>query len=123
MEKLVFEIPDTDRARQQAILEIPPTLFQKAILAIPAMVGWLLHLPLYIIVKKITAEKTKMSDHYDSVMTALLVISYPFYILLLLIILWLTIQSWWVVLLLPAIPFTAWSYVQLKGQLDKADKS
>ena len=118
MEQLVFEIPSTDKVRQQALLELPPTLFKKIILFLPAVAGWLIHTPLYIIIKRMTAEKTKMNDHYDSVMTALLVISYPLYLLLLLAILWLTVQSWWVVLLLPVIPFTAWSYVQLKGQLD-----
>ena len=119
MEQLVFEIPATDSARQQALLELPPTLFQKIILFLPAVMGWLIHMPLYIIVKKMTAEKTKMNDHYDSVMTALLVISYPFYLISLVAILWIAIVSWWVVFLLLIIPFTAWSYVQLKGQLDK----
>lgn len=118
MEQLVYEIPTTDKARQQAVLELPPTHFQKIILYIPAVIGWLLHLPLYLVVKKITALKTKMNDHYDSVMTALLVITYPLYVLLFLVILWTTIQSWWFIPLLPILPFTAWAYVQLKGQLD-----
>ncbi len=47
------------------------------ILLIPAAIGLLLHAPLYFPVKKIIQQKTKDTVFYDSVMFAVLVITYP----------------------------------------------
>lgn len=118
LQQLVFEIDRNDIQKQKQILEKRPSLFAKIILFIPAAVGWLLHAPLYLPIKKITTKKTFNNDHYDSVLVALLLFIYPFYLALItLIVLILTHNSFsW--LSIVALPFTAWAYVQLKPQLD-----
>ncbi|MEO6610637.1 MAG: 1-acyl-sn-glycerol-3-phosphate acyltransferase [Chitinophagaceae bacterium] len=119
LEQLVFEIPKTDKQKQKQCLEIRPSPLQKCLLSLPAAAGWLLHLPLYLPVKQFAWKKTHNNDHYDSVMTGLLLFAYPLYLFLLMIIAWILVKCWWVVFLLLVLPFAAWSYVQLKPQLDK----
>jgi len=117
--ELVFEIPKNDKLLQIEKLEIAPMSAQKILLALPAFLGWLIHLPLYLPVKKFTWKRTHDNDHFDSVMTGLLLFAYPFYLILLVTVAWLIIQCWWVIFILILLPFTAWSYVQLKPQIDK----
>ena len=119
LKKLVFEIPKNDRNAQKEKLEIKISKFRRMVLALPAMMGWLLHLPLYIPVKKYTWPRTKQNDHYDSVITGILIFTYPLYLLVLTIIAGVLFKSYWVLFIFLALPFTAWSYVALKTQLDK----
>jgi len=119
LEKLVFEIPKTDRQAQAAKLEIKQSLLKKILLAIPAAMGWLIHLPLYLPVKYFVWKRTFKNDHYDSVMMAILLFTYPVYLLIIIVILWIILHCWWIVSLLVLAPFMAWSYIQLKPQLDK----
>lgn len=117
--RLVYEIPKTDVAALKARLYVPVPTWKKFLLAVPAALGWLLHLPLYLPVKSFVWKRTRTNDHYDSIMTGLLLLTYPIYLLAITaaVVLWL--HSWWWALLLMAIPFTAWCYVQVKSQLDK----
>jgi 1-acyl-sn-glycerol-3-phosphate acyltransferase len=119
LEKLVFEIPKTDRQAQAEKLEIKPSLLKKILLAMPAAIGWLIHLPLYLPIKHFVWKRTHKNDHYDSVMTGVLLFTYPIYLLIITLITWIILNSWWMVFLFLMVPFTAWSYVQLKPQLDK----
>ncbi len=119
LEQGVLEIPKNDKQKQKELLEIRPSLLKKIILAIPAAAGWLLHFPLYLPVKKFTWKRTHENDHYDSVMTGVLLFTYPVYLFLLMIVVWMLTKCWWIIFLLLIMPFTAWSYVQLKPQLDK----
>jgi 1-acyl-sn-glycerol-3-phosphate acyltransferase len=119
LEKLVLEIPKTDKQTQEKLLELKPGLFKKIILSVPAAIGWIIHAPLYLPVRRFTLTRTYNNDHYDSIMTAILLFTYPVYLLILSLLLFLLIKSWYVFLLLLVLPFTAWSYVQLKPQLDK----
>ena len=119
LEKLVFEIDKPDKQKQAELLEIKPPALKKIILALPAVIGWLLHAPLYLPVKNYVKKKFEYSDHYDSVLMGILVFSYPVYLLLIVLLLFIFIKAWWVFLLFFILPFTAWSYAQVKGQLDK----
>jgi len=125
LEKLVFEIPKTDRQLQAAHrvlrtkLEIKPSLLKKILLAIPAAIGYLIHVPLYLPTKYFVWKRTFKNDHYDSVMIAILLFLYPIYLLTIITLLWFILKCWWVVFLLVLAPFTAWAYIQLKPQLDK----
>ena len=119
LEQLVFEIPKTDKPKQKELLEIRPSLFKKILLAIPAAAGWTVHTPLFWPVKKITWKRTHHNDHFDSFMTGILLFVYPVYLLLIITTVWLITKCWWVFFLLLILPFTAWSYTQLKAQLDK----
>lgn len=119
LRQAVFEIPKTDRKSQRQKLEIRPSTTKRMALAVPAAIGWLTHAPLFLPVKKFTWKRTAHNDHYDSVMMSILLFLYPLYLLLITgILLWLT-HNWWMILLLLLLPFTAWSYVQLKPQIDK----
>ena len=118
--KIVFEIPKNDVALQKKILEIPPNLFTKIVLAIPAAIGFLVHAPLYIPVESFTIKRTYSNDHHDSVLMALLLFFYPIYLILITIIVILLTRNLWFLSLVFLLPVTAWAYVQIKGQQDKS---
>jgi len=115
---LVFEIEKKDKKRQKELLEIDPSLFTKILLAIPAAIGWLIHAPLYLPIKHWVHKKYNNSGHVDAMQIALPLFIYPFYLLLIIFLLFFTLNTYWVFLLIIILPFTAWSYVQVKGQLD-----
>src|ERR1051325_730639 len=118
LEQLVFEIDKNDTKKQRLLLEEKPSPLTKIILFIPAIIGWLIHAPLYLPIKKITYKKTRDNDHYDSVLVASLLFIYPLYLVLLTAIAILLTKNFYFLLLTFALPFTAWAYVQLKQQLD-----
>ena len=118
LEQLVFEISPTDTHRKKELLFVKHTSLTKVLLATPAFIGLLLNTPLYLPVRVFIWAKTKDTDHYDSVLLALLIFIYPFYLLLVTALLfWLTC-SWISLFSLLVFPFTAWAFVQLKTQLD-----
>jgi 1-acyl-sn-glycerol-3-phosphate acyltransferase len=119
LEQLVFEIPKDNKQKQQELLELKPSLLKQILLSLPAAIGWVVHLPLYIPLRKIIWKRTHQNDHFDSVMTAILLFAYPLYLLLITAVMWVIIKCWWAIFLLLILPFTAWSYTQLKAQLDK----
>ena len=116
---LVYEIEKNDKAKQKKLLEIKIPKLTKILLALPAAIGWLLHAPLYFPIKKIVLKKFKDTVHIDSMLIALPLFIYPLYLVLIVLLLFFFIKSWWVLLLFIILPFTAWSYVQIKGQLDR----
>lgn len=118
LEKLVFEIPAGNKELRQEKLAVKISLEKRILLSLPALLGWLLHLPLFLPVKQFSRQKTKGTDHYDSVITGILLITYPLYLILISVFLFLITFSWWYLLVLTVFPFTAWAFVQLKPQLD-----
>ncbi|RYF95962.1 MAG: hypothetical protein EOO00_03895 [Chitinophagaceae bacterium] len=116
---LVYEIPTPDRNAQRQRLAIRTSGYKQFFLAAPALFGWLLHLPLYFPLQKFVFRKTAHNDHYDSVLAALLLFAYPFYLVLITITIYLITSSLLSFLLLLVLPFTAWALVQIKPQLDK----
>jgi len=118
LKDLVYEIPKEDQSQKKKRLTIAIGSLKKILLCIPALFGWILHAPLYIPVKRFTWKRTHDNDHFDSVMTAILLVTYPIYLLLLVTIAAILLHATWVFSFLILIPFTAWSYVQLKPQLD-----
>lgn len=118
LEKLVFEIPAGNKELRREKLGVKISLAKRILLSLPALLGWLLHLPLFLPVKQFSRQKTKGTDHYDSVITGILLITYPLYLVFITVFLLLITCSWWFLLVLPVFPFTAWAFVQLKPQLD-----
>ncbi len=116
---LVFEIEKKDKAKQKELLEIKISTITKILLAIPAVIGWLVHAPLYLPIKYWVHKKYYGTGHADSMHITLSLLYYPLYLLLIVSILFFILKSWWVFLLFIILPFTAWSYVQVKGQLDE----
>ena len=119
LEPLVFEIEKNNKQKQKELLEINPSFISKILLAIPALIGWLVHAPLYLPLKIFTLNKFQRTVHVDSVLIALLVFLYPVYLLLIILLLIIYTKYWWAFFLILFLPFTAWSYVQVKGQLEK----
>ena len=115
---LVFEIEKNDKKKQKELLEINPPLLTKILLAIPAAIGWLTHAPLYLPIKYWVHKKYNNSGHVDAMQIVLPIFIYPFYLLLIVLFSFFIFKTGWVFLLFLMLPFTAWSYVQVKGQLD-----
>lgn len=114
LEKLVFEIPQNNRQVLKRKFDVKISGGKKMLLLIPAAVGWAIHLPLFIPVKTFVKKKTKNTDHYDSVLLAILLISYPLYLLLLTVLLIGLSGLWWFVFTLIILPVTARAWVLLK---------
>lgn len=117
LEQLVIEIP-RNKPQLQAQLSVAVAPWLKVLLAIPALFGFLLHAPLYLPIKHFTWKRTHSNDHFDSVLFALLLLTYPLYLLLIGLLLWALVpwQYAWELFLL--LPFFAWAYVQVKSQAD-----
>lgn len=119
LKPLVYEIGKSDKQKQEELLAIRIPLSTKILLGIPAIIGWLAHAPLYIPIKYWVNKKYKNTGHLDAMQISIPLVIYPFYLLLLVLILFFVLKSWWVLLVFVLLPLTAWSYVQIKGQLDK----
>lgn len=119
LQPLVFEIPYADKQLQAKLLTVNTGIISSILLCIPAFIGFFLHLSFYLPVRIFTKAKANHSDHYDSILIALLTILYPVYLLFVTSLLfWITCN--WMSLLVPILfPLTARAFVQLKGQLDK----
>jgi len=115
---LVFEIEKEDKKKQKELLEIKPSLITKFLLAIPAAIGWLIHAPLYLPIKYWVQKKYNDSGHVDAMQIVLPLLIYPFYLLLITFLLFFILNTYLAFLLMIVLPFTAWSYVQVKEQLD-----
>lgn len=116
---LVLEIPLTDKAQQQEKLAVSVPAWKKWLLSLPAALGYLFHWPLYRPLRLLTLRRTRDNDHYDSVLIALLLVSYPLYLLMLTALAWLIVPTTLVFLLPLLLLFSAWCFVQLKPQLDR----
>lgn len=117
LQQLVYEINPDDKKLMKEKLFVPQPLWKVVLLAVPALAGWLLHAPLYYAAKAFT-NRFFNNDHYDSVIASILVLAYPFYLLIFCVAFgvlfnWLTAVGIFFLL-----PFTAWACVQLKDQLD-----
>ncbi|MBC7651833.1 MAG: 1-acyl-sn-glycerol-3-phosphate acyltransferase [Deinococcales bacterium] len=78
------------------------------VLLIPAIIGFILHAPLYFTLKKIVQQKTKGTVFYDSVLFGLLLISYPIYWLIINVIVNLLIHNCCLTIALLLLPLLAW---------------
>jgi 1-acyl-sn-glycerol-3-phosphate acyltransferase len=120
LSRLVYEIDKNNTDKKAALLTVKTSLFKKILLAIPAAIGYIFHCPLYTTVKYfMNKKKSFFTDHFDSVIIAVLTFTYPLYLLLIAILFFVLFKSLWAFLLLLILPFTAWAFVQLKPQLDK----
>jgi 1-acyl-sn-glycerol-3-phosphate acyltransferase len=118
LQQLVIEINKADRSRIKSSFHITVSWVKKILLCIPAIAGWLLHAPLYLPLKRFALKKAAPFDHYDSVITGMLFLIYPIYLMLLAAIAYLITKnplSW---LLMLALPGCAWAYTQVKHQFE-----
>ena len=112
LQNLVYEIPEEGTQKLNTFFPRKKG-FSHYLLLLPALAGVLIHAPLYYTCKMFTNWRFKNSGHYDSVLTSLLLILYPFYFLTI-VLLCFTASAMWGLLAIALLPFTAWACVQVK---------
>lgn len=116
LQKLVYEFSSSDKDKLKEKLSLPLPYWKRIVLATPALPGFLFHAPYYFIAKALT-KKYFNNDHFDSSLASMLVLAYPFYLIL-----WLALIAFWVgwpfaFVVFFLFPFLAWACVQLKPQI------
>lgn len=114
----VFEIDASDKTTLQNKFYINQPLLKKILLFIPATMGLVVHAPLFLFVKWLTGILIKEDGHYDSKMIGFLFVLYPLLLLILSASIFSITANWFSFSAILILPFTAWSYVQLKNQLN-----
>lgn len=118
LSECVFEIESTDKATLHKTFYVDQPALKRILLFIPALIGLLVHAPLYYFTKWLGNYLIREDGHDDSKLIAFLFIFYPLFLIPVSIVLYFFTQSWFSFLSLLILPFTAWAYVQLKKQLD-----
>jgi len=115
LQQMVYEINPSDKKTIKRIfsVKIHPSFF---LLVLPAMAGWILHAPFFYACKIFTWLKFRNSGHYDSVLTSLLILLYPFWWGFI-VLMGFKIDLLYGLILIPMMPLTAWTSVQAKYQL------
>ena len=119
LKSFVFEIGADDKQKLKKHFFVPQPVFKKILLCIPAIAGLLIHAPLHFLLNFLNKKIVREEGHFDSVMVGLLLLGYPLFLFLVTAIVFCFTGSWYSLLLLPVLPFTAWAYIQLKPQLDR----
>jgi 1-acyl-sn-glycerol-3-phosphate acyltransferase len=112
LQQLVFEI-DNDK-KHKAIFSMPQNKWLTFLLFPFAVLGWLLHLPFYIPLQKIVAKKALHSGHYDSIILGCCLLGYPFYLLLISLLVFALSGGWWGFCSFLVMPLLAWCWVRWK---------
>lgn len=117
LKSMVYEIPHADVKTRQELLGVKIPLWQKILLAPFALLGIILNAPIFFPLKSLAKKKTAGTDHYDSVLSGLLLLIYPVYLILFVIIAAILFHSWYVLALFLFLPFCARAFVQLNRQI------
>jgi 1-acyl-sn-glycerol-3-phosphate acyltransferase len=115
LKDLVYEIDKNDHEKLKKYFYVSQPLVKKILLFIPAVFGFIINMPFYFLSHLIIKDRAK--DHYDSVMTAILFFFYPLYVLAMTLVIFFITKSLYALLVLLLMPFTLWSYLQLKKQI------
>ncbi len=118
LSKTVFEIDTNDKALQHQHFFVKISLVKKIVLLMPAIIGGILHAPLFYFTKWLGNILIKEDGHADSKMIAFLFILYPVFLLSVTFFMLYFTGSWLSFFAVVILPFTAWAFVQLKPQLD-----
>ena len=121
LKDVVLEIDKSDTGKLKKHFYVKQSLLKKIILFIPAIIGFILNAPLYCTIHRII--KDSAVDHYDSVMTGILFLIYPIYVIALTLIVLLISNSLYSLMILVFLPFTVWSYLQMKRQIKRPHPS
>jgi len=114
LQQLVIEIDAHEKELIKNRFQTNLSPFKKIVLYFPALAGKWVHAPLYIPLQKISWSTTADTGHYDSVLTGLLFILYPVYLLGVMSIIYACRGGWYSILPMLLLPFLAWAYVQYK---------
>lgn len=118
LSKFVFEINSNDKKMLHKVFYVEQPLLKKILLFIAATAGLIIHAPLFFFAKWLADVLVKEDGHADSKLVGFLFVLYPLFLVLISLNVFFIIASWFSFLLILILPFTAWSYVQLKKQLD-----
>jgi 1-acyl-sn-glycerol-3-phosphate acyltransferase len=118
LNKHVFEIERSDKPALHKAFYIKQSFLKKIMLFVPSIIGLLIHAPLFYFAKWLADMLVKEDGHDDSKMIGFLFVLYPVFLLAITLINYFISANPLSFLLLLILPFTAWSYVQLKKQLD-----
>ncbi|MBK8610058.1 MAG: 1-acyl-sn-glycerol-3-phosphate acyltransferase [Chitinophagaceae bacterium] len=116
--KHVFEIEENDQVALRKAFYVEHSLLKKIILFLPALIGMLIHAPLFYFTKWLGNKLIKEEGHDDAKIVSFLFIFYPVFLILVSFLLLYVTHNWLVFISLLVLPFTAWCAVQLKQQLD-----
>ena len=119
LQQLVYEIPSTHHHLLEEKLGSQLSPLEKQLLYLPGLLGRIIHLPLYRPIQKFTLQKFGDTGHCDSVISALLLLSYPFYLLIVFLILMaagLSMLGTAITIIL--FPLLAWCRVRSKAEFD-----
>ncbi len=110
----VRDLNDLLHDRLEAGLHKPATRKGHSILlALPALIGYITQRWFYVAWRNFARKKTKNTVFYDSVVFCLLMLTYPFFVLIITALLVMIAGPWgW--LALPLLPFTAWAYKEYR---------
>lgn len=111
LQSLVYEAPNQLAA--QKYFQAKKNKIRTALLFLPGIIGWLVHAPIFYLCRFITDLRFKKSDHYDSVLHALLMLVYPLYILFIAILGSFYHNMLFVIVVL-IVPFFAWCWLQVR---------
>ncbi len=118
LQLLVYEIDTTDRKKRIATFHVTQPLIKRLLLWLPGATGFILHWPLYSLLKQLIIKKGGSREHFDSMMVGLLFVLYPFYLLSVVLITVAFGGRYHALAAIIIIPFCGWCYVQLKQQID-----
>lgn len=99
---------------QKAFSLAAPSVFLKLLLALPALLGAVLHAPLYLPLQAVVYRFTRHEVHYDSVLLAVLLLVYPVFLLVIGIALAVQISWPWFFLPILGMPLLARAFVLWK---------
>jgi 1-acyl-sn-glycerol-3-phosphate acyltransferase len=119
LKEMVYEIDVADKKKLAEIFNIPVPSLKKILLITPALAGVITHCFLFWPIQNIAWKKARHTGHFDSIVTGVLFLLYPFYLLAWIVAGICFTGSWYWLLVLILFPFFAWSYVQLKQQTDR----
>lgn len=101
LQPLVYELDPLDRDARNRVFNKKLPAAIRAALTLPAALGWLLHAPLYYSVRRLASLSE--AEHFDSIVAALLLLLYPFYLLAVVLVAG-SLAGWqaaWLVVLMP----------------------
>lgn len=79
LRKGVIELDRSDGDGRRRRFHVPISAATKAVSFLPAMVGWVLHAPLYFPLRTLVAITSRYNDHFDSILAGLLLLLAPFH--------------------------------------------
>ncbi|MBP6431657.1 MAG: 1-acyl-sn-glycerol-3-phosphate acyltransferase [Ferruginibacter sp.] len=115
LSNLVYEIPKADTEKHKQVFALPTPILKKIVLFLPAFLGLLLHLPFYFPLQKFVQKKALHTGHYDSIILGSCFLGYPFYLLLISLLVLAFGGGWCGFFSFLVMPVLAWCWVRWKG--------